>query len=229
MRKIVLSLFFAGACLGASAQDKATEDILKRNIVKITPQHFIRNTLYASYERFSPSMKSSVQYSLGLLYRRDRSSWSGFNDYETQGGVLAEVQGRYYVPAFRQLVSARNNRAFAQGIYLSGFLRGEYAQIDGAYTVWNSMGNFQEQRPVSDRVLAINPGFTIGYQRTLWQFIYLDMYLGGGLRIASISRGQTMPPGSGFYNSSFYGGGDILDLAYRGILPKAGISIGIGL
>jgi hypothetical protein len=227
MRKVFFCLLFiTRTALVATAQD--TESILKRNIVKVTPQHFIRNTLYASYERFSPSMKSSVQYSLGLLYRRDRSSWSSFNDYETQGGVLAEVQGRYYVPAFRQLVSTRNNRTFAQGIYLSGFLRGEYAQIEGAYTVWNSTGNFQEQRPINDRVLAINPGFTIGYQRTLWQFIYFDMYLGGGLRIASISRERAMQPGYSYY-SPFYGGGDILDLAYRGILPKAGISIGIGL
>lgn len=182
MRKhIIQSFLFAGIALAAVAQE--TESILKRNVIKITPQQFIRNTLQGSYERFSSDFKTSRQVSLGLLYRRDANSWSGGDSPQAQTGVFAEIQGRRYVPGFRQYTARRNNRMQAQGVYLSGFLRGEYIAINGEYSVWDTGTNLPRTATLDDRILAINPGFVIGYQRTLWQFVYLDLYVGGGLRL----------------------------------------------
>jgi hypothetical protein len=67
-------------------------------------------------------------------------------------------------------------------------------------------------------------GFTLGYQRTLWEVVFLEAFVGGGIQFSDrISSGQ-LPPDGLIYQ---YDG--ITDPGYKGILPKIGLMIGIGL
>jgi hypothetical protein len=66
-------------------------------------------------------------------------------------------------------------------------------------------------------------GFIIGMQRTLWNVLYIDMYIGSGLQWADVIRRET-PPSSGYQHYPYR---DITTPGYQGILPKFGIQIGV--
>jgi hypothetical protein len=65
-------------------------------------------------------------------------------------------------------------------------------------------------------------GFTIGYQKTLWQVIFLEAFVGGGIQYSYIIR-------SGQQGLAFFRIGGVTDPGYKGILPKVGLNIGIAL
>jgi hypothetical protein len=68
-------------------------------------------------------------------------------------------------------------------------------------------------------ITSVSPGFTLGLQKTLWRVVFLDVYVGGGIRFSDI----TPPTTSQYYDS------DITDPGYEGIYPKIGAKIGVGL
>jgi len=68
-------------------------------------------------------------------------------------------------------------------------------------------------------------GFTIGFHRTLWNVLYIDAYLGGGIQWSDVIQMST--PNFNFDNYSSYSG--ITDPAYQGIMPKFGLQLGIAL
>ena len=66
-------------------------------------------------------------------------------------------------------------------------------------------------------------GFTIGYQKTLWQVLFLEAFGGGGIQFADRKVTGQAP------EYAYYDYDTITDPAYKGILPKIGMNIGIGL
>ncbi|MCU0324603.1 MAG: hypothetical protein MUF45_05045, partial [Spirosomaceae bacterium] len=70
-------------------------------------------------------------------------------------------------------------------------------------------------------------GVNIGYQFTLFQHLYIDTYLGGGLRLLSKNENiQRQQQQIGYY----YNGdnGAILEFVDKaGVVPNAGITVGV--
>jgi hypothetical protein len=51
--------------------------------------------------------------------------------------------------------------------------------------------------------------------------LYMDMYIGGGIKFPSIEYSQSPHPDQGDYN--------VFSIGYKGIYPMVGVRLGIGL
>ena len=67
--------------------------------------------------------------------------------------------------------------------------------------------------------MAFNPGVLIGYQQTFFEILFLEIYVGGGIRTANISDTSS--------EANFYYNDGIFDEDYKGVFPKIGFSIGL--
>jgi hypothetical protein len=65
-------------------------------------------------------------------------------------------------------------------------------------------------------------GFIIGYQKTLWQVIFFEAFVGGGIQFSDIIRSEQQ-------GTTFFSVGGITYPGYRGILPKVGLNVGLAL
>ena len=225
MRVTSLSLSLALiVCTSATsvAQDTESEP-LSRTVLKLSPQHFVHNSLKAGIERFNHDHSSS--FAVFVTGRLENGNNGSFYQ-EGYDGLAGELQFRKYVRPMNRQVSRKGNW-YNQGIYAAGYIQGgsyggrfrsEYSYYDPntgqmvtdtQYDYTESIGNY-------------GIGFTIGYQKTLWQVIFLEAFIGGGIQFADRTvSGQADP----IFNH--YAG--ITDPAYKGILPKIGLHIGIGL
>ena len=69
-------------------------------------------------------------------------------------------------------------------------------------------------------------GFVIGVHRTLWNVLFIDAYIGGGIQWSDVIRSVTPPNVLNYSYGSYY---DIGSPGYQGIMPKFGIQLGIPL
>jgi hypothetical protein len=179
---------------------------LPRTIVKLSPFQFAASTLELGIETFNPTYSKSFNLSVGLR--------SGSNDYNDGKGVSCELAFRKYAAPMK--FRSRGNRQYYQGIYYTLFAKGEYFKgenIDYYYT---------NTETYTEKTFAVTPGFAIGFQRTFWQIIFMDVFVGGGVKFSNVDYLDT-PPAD--YDPHY----DIFDPGYSGIYPKIGVKIGIGL
>ena len=197
---------------------------ISRTVFKLSPQHFTHNALKAGLERFNNNHTSS--FAIFITGRLDNNEDNYF-DREGYNGLAGEFQLRKYISPMKQHTSKKNN-VYNQGVYGAAYVQG------GSYS-----GKFAEQYMTFDPVTGgyvqttqydykenignWGLGFTIGYQKTLWQVVFLEAFIGGGIQFADRTTSGTNPGGS------YYGYDGITDPGYKGILPKIGIMIGIGL
>jgi hypothetical protein len=212
MKRLVFVSFFASAVIIASAQEQPGPEFqIPRTLIKLSPLQLFNNTLELSVESFNPAFSKSFQASVGL-----RSSSS---DYSNGKGVSVEVGYRKYVSPMKYIT--RKQRTFYQGIYYSLFVNGNYFKGDETDAYYYDPNTGQYSNSIyTEEIYSISPGFIIGLQKTLWKVIFLDMYVGGGIRFTDVSRsGDTQ------YRTYY----TITDAGYEGIYPKIGVKIGVGL
>lgn len=194
-----------------------------RTLFKVSPQHFIASTLQVGIEHFNTDFSKSWNFSIGL--RNQGNNQNTYND-EVRGGEL-DLQYRRYVRPF-QTFTSRRNRTYAQGIYVGPFLNGGFYTVDNRYTsTWtytNSTGQSVTQTDTYGseyETQHLAAGFTIGLQRTFWEVLTLDAFVGGGLRATNLRMIS-----SGDRNNIYNG---LLDPAFSGIFPRIGFKVGIAL
>lgn len=208
MKKILLVIACFSVGIAVFAQDDSESGFkLPRTFLKISPLQFVANTLELGIEAFNPTYSKSFNFSFGFR--------SGSNDYYDGNGASVELAYRKYAAPMKYRV--RGNRESYQGIYYSFFVRGEYFKGEDE----DYYSGFPET--YMQEIFSIAPGFTIGFQKTLWQIIMLDAYVGGGVKFSDVQYLTTSPPVD---YEPYYG---ILDPGYSGIFPKIGVKIGIGL
>lgn len=208
MKKLLLVFMYLSVTVLLFAQEDSEPSFkLPRSVIKISPFQFALNTLELGIETFNPTYSKSFNFSLGLR--------TGSNVYNDGSGVNLELGYRKYAAPMKYRV--RGNRESYQGIYYSLFVRGEYFKGEKNDYFY---GGYQDS--YKEKTFAIAPGFTIGFQKTLWQVILLDAYVGGGVKFSHVDYLTTPPPGY----EPYY---DIFDPGYSGIYPKIGVKIGIGL
>ncbi|MEL6560091.1 MAG: hypothetical protein AAFQ94_18015 [Bacteroidota bacterium] len=213
---IVLSL----GCLSSSfAQDSdtdtGTEELTPvKSIIKLAPFQFVDNTFFLSYESFNQDFTKSFNVGLGFKTASD------FNEEEL--GFKYEVQYRFYVNGFKPYTPKRKEASYRRGIYASVYFSGLYTQIESEFSTFDPVGNFSTFRTNERTINAFNPGVTIGIQRSVWDILYLDFYVGGGVRFASVRDSDDLFPDNRFEFQ------DIYDTDYEGVFPKIGINVGIG-
>lgn len=185
-----------------------------KNIVKLAPFQFVDNTFFLGYESFNSDYTKS--FNLGLGFKTSNS----FNEEEL--GFKYEVQYRFYVNGFKNYTPKRKEATYRRGIYASVYLSGLYTQIESEFSTFDPVGNFSTFRTNERTINAINPGVTIGIQRSVWDILYIDFYVGGGVRFAGVRDSDDLFPENNF---AFQ---DIYDADYEGVFPKIGINVGIG-
>ncbi len=206
MKKINFTFIFLMSCTVLYGQADSASFTLPKTIIKISPLQFAIQTFEIGIEQFNSAYSKSFNVSAGIR--------TGSNNYENGFGGGIELGFRKYAAPMKFRV--RNNRESYQGIYYGFFARGDYFKGEDAY--YNSGSN------TIDKISSIGAGFTIGFQKTIWQIIILDMYVGGAYRYSDIQQ-------SGYYNGQpdYRSTYDIFDPGYTGIYPKIGLKIGIGL
>ena len=206
MKKLIVLCFII-----ISSSLHAQNDSIKipKKIFKISPQHFFVNTLHASLELIHKDKKSSTSITLSARTKGSDSE-RGYN-----GGAL-EIQYRKYLSALKVITSQKNSKII-QGIYLSSYISGGY--YEGLQSSNNNNTIYIE------KTTCISPGFTIGIQRSYLDKLYLDFYIGGGMRLATIERTSSQP-------ISFYtleNSNNITSPGFKGVAPRLGFTIGVGL
>lgn len=208
MKKLLVTITFLSCVTLLFAQDDSEYGFkLPKVVMKISPFQFVVSTLELGVEAFNSTYSRSFNASVGFR--------TGSNYYYNDGyGASLELGYRKYVAPMKY--RARNNRESYQGVYYSLFVRGEYFKGESNEYYYGYPDTNTE------KIYSIAPGFTIGFQKTLWQVILLDAYVGGGVKFSDIQY-QTEPPPD---YEPYY---EIFDPGYSGIFPKIGVKIGVGL
>jgi hypothetical protein len=192
------------------------EDLRKNKIFKLSPFHFFDRSLNVQGEFFvSPTYKNSLLIGLTGMYRDTKN--------RTDKGISLEVQGRYYPRAFSAdtMPFIRNK---AGGFYLAygaQFGVNENKEISG---LWDINGVYSSN-DLKTKSAWVTPFFCFGYQVVAWETLYVDIYLGGGMKINNVSYSPDIQKNSNFIEED----PSIFDRAYKGIIPKLGFSVGIGI
>ena len=219
MRSISALLFLLAIATIASAQN--SEPSIPRTLAKVSPQHFINNSLKIGLERFNSSFTKSF-----VLFITPRVEGSNSGDLYRRGynGVGAELQYRKYISPMREHITKR--RSYYGGIYAAGFAQagsytGKFKGESGTYD-WRTGIYTSTPYDYKEDVGNWAVGFTLGYHRTFWDVVYIDGYIGGGVQFSDSIKTGTLPNPDDIYV-------DIVDPGFHGILPKFGILIGISL
>jgi hypothetical protein len=204
LRHSATLLFFL--CTGVYAQETSSDGFkLPRHLIKIAPLKLFTNTLEISLESFNAQFSRSFQASVGL-----RSG--GYGNYN---GVSLDLAYKKYVAPMAY--HTRGNREYYQGLYYSFFINGScHESVYEDYNYWNGSTTVTEVR---ETIYSTGSGFSLGWHKTLWKALFLDVYVGGGIRFSDVQ-----PPST--YGRRYY---DITEPGYEGIYPVIGARIGVGL
>jgi hypothetical protein len=206
MKNLLFPFFVSLTTMAFAQTSENSQNTLPRGIIKISPLQFLSQTLELSVEALNADYTKSFQFSGSLR--------SGHYDYEEGGGAGVTLAYRKYVKALN--TPTKRDPDASQGIYYSLFLKADYFRGEDAY-YWSSTGT-----GIDETITTIDPGFTIGWQRTIFDVLFLDVYVGGGIKIASINTT------GGVRDSDPYDF-DLLHPGYDGIHPVVGVKLGVGL
>jgi hypothetical protein len=221
-------LLLLGVFFSAKAQESvkaATETVtLPRHILKLPPLHFTRSTFTLRYERLNSSLSRSLQFGLDLTTME--SSW---NDY-IEMGWGGDIEYRIYAGGFKQ-GTTQKGQTYGQGVYFAPYAKGEFFNTEEEY--WgegrqdpNTGQWVNSQGTIERKIMAFTPGAVIGWQRSFWSVLHLDIYLGGGIRYTSEERNFTDGQPAGALSFHYSG---LWDRGYSGVVPRMGFNVGIGL
>lgn len=219
---IVIGLIFSTLTVNGQAmtyygvKKKDFKDVRKSMVFGLSPFHFFDNSISVSGEFFSSDYRKSARLVLTGTFR-DVPKLS-------DKGFALEVSGRFYPKSF-QCDSAMWSRNGASGIYLGyGAQAGFNEYIDN-----NKFDYYGNNAKLEQTSTWVTPFVCFGYQFTLYEVLYLDIFVGGGIKFNNVNRefsGNT----TGIYtNPDYQENPNIFQREYRGILPKIGFTLGLGL
>jgi hypothetical protein len=220
MKKIstaVASVFFF---LNVAAQEAQPD---YDGIFKMSPQHLVQQMIQVGGERFNKKKSTSYQGLLKAVSKTQTYFCCGNFGYDGYRGGGAEVSVRKYLMPMQSLTN-RRGRQFTQGIYIGGFLQGGsyHGNFSGDETFFDPQTNVRTITPYqySSKVKNMAAGFTIGLQRILWDVLALDFYVGAGYQASDEVVVGNRP---GWYAFN------VTNPSYYGVLPKAGMYVGLTL
>jgi hypothetical protein len=188
------------------AQDQPEPSFkMPRATIKMAPLKFFERTFELGVETFDRNYKRSLNLDLGFK--------SGDEEFDYARGYNFELGYRRYAPSVK--FKSNGDRNFYRGIYYSISVRTQY--FKGRDTDYSSGDPITRRQTTK----SIAPGFTFGWQRTLWEAMVLDLYVGGAVRFAE----NEYPDGPIDQHQDV----SIFNPRYEGIMPKIGLKLGIGL
>lgn len=182
----------------------------RTHLLKLSPQHFAVNTFKVDWE-FSSGQNGSWVISPYITARDQYSDSTSWGDKVLGTGIGLN----------RKVYVAGQTGEALTGLYgmFSGtynFYKTKYNDYDYTYS---GPPNYVTTYVYSQRnqdIHSASLSFSIGYQFTIKKLVYVDTFLGGGIRYSNTSTNDD-------YYSSF------ADFAYSGIEPKFGVTVGLKL
>lgn len=199
---LVIALFFSGVVISQGQE--------RINLIKISPQHFIVSTLKIDWE-FSKVPQGSWVISPSITARDQYKDTLSYGD-EVLGFGLAVSRKVYVAGQTTQPLSGFYGMASASYNFYKTKYNDYSSYSSGPPNYYYYSGGTEYKQDIHSGALS----FSIGYQFTIKQLLYLDLFLGGGVRYSHTSTDDD-------YYSSF------ADFAYNGIEPKAGVTFGLKL
>lgn len=235
--KTISSIFFVALLCTSSgiaqAQD-STADLTKSSIrvIKVSPFHFIDNTLQMEYERI-PQRKggTGLNVTLGMTSGQfdeyDNYSYydgggnyysrSSYADEGTRIGFHGELQLRKYIST-----GSRNRFVFKiPRLYMGLFSKYRYMDLSNnstseyySYSQQNSISIKRDDHEVQQ---TIHAGILIGMHVMIGKYFYVDVATGGG-------------PNYKFRSGNYrFGETSIFDSQRQGITPRFNLAFGFSL
>jgi hypothetical protein len=245
--KNTLLAFFILSVIAANAQQNDDKPL---KIFKFQPFSLITGSMNFGEEIFNKSKTRSTVIGLGLRYINRKSDVynnfgviSAFKQTSKWQGLTFSLERRFYVPGFLSgdKYSFLNDKA-KFGVYLAPGVKLEYNQNDydkgSYYQIIDSskVGNYDSkfyQNSGRLRYLGVMPNMNIGLQFTVFQNLYIDTYIGGGIRFISqkLTNQKVDPTPGGSLNYGYYGvneNGAVQTFVIReGVQPNFGFSLGL--
>jgi hypothetical protein len=199
MRKIILVSFFAILGFTVNAQKKAIPGPFK-HVVKFNPPMFLFSTMNLSYE-YRPDVAKSFQLSGGITYKSRANDYYSVKDYVE--GYTGELQIRLY-----PLAEEGTDKNLYNNFYVAPYMQYKYYIIKNLFK--DSYDN-NVQVYSTDRFSAYSLGILTGINNVVNKRFHIDIYIGGGIRLADTKK----------FNDN------IFDYGFKGIAPRIGFDLGI--
>jgi hypothetical protein len=205
-------------------QRKRFEDLRRPIILKLSPFHFFDRQLSLTGEFFNKSYNRSTAITLNLIYADNSKIYDA--------GTSFNIERRFFPRGFNTDTSnwIRNSaKGFYFGLGVQGgineFNDREYYQNYSIYDpITNTYSNLTDNVSIKSQWIA--PAVSIGYQFVLWEALYVDAFVGGGIKINDTQKSS----GNSSVNfSQYYNDPSIVSRYYKGIIPRVGITLGMGL
>jgi hypothetical protein len=225
-------------------QRKPFEDLRRPIVLKLSPFHFFDNQLSLTGEFFNKDFKRSTAITLNLIYVDNSRIYDvgtslnverrffprGFNP-DTTNWLRNSARGFYFGLGVQLGYSEYNNPDET----LAPITKTEVVTIknpgrpDSTYT-YKSETVKQFNAVIKNTWVA--PHVSIGYQLVLWEALFIDVFVGGGIRFNSSDLfNKTQPELNEIFPNPLplYSNPDVTSRYYKGIIPRVGLTLGIGL
>lgn len=192
------------------------EDLRRKSVIKLSPFHFFDRSIQLNSEFFKENYKTSFVAGFTGTYRDDK-------EVSDQGFAL-ELQARHYPRSFR-VDTSRWVENGAYGVYFG-------VGVSAGANVYKSKSDYYSSSytMASGSTTAnshwVTPSVFIGYQLIVWDAMFLDFYIGGGMKMNDVKKSSSLP---GINPELEMTNGSIFSRYYKGILPKLGFTLGVGI
>ena len=195
----------------------------KKTAISFVPTYIFRSTLQIGIQRFNKYQDRSF-----VLY----GGITGLSsEYLKENGYTAEAQYRFYVKRFKVRTNF-NEKSYQQGIYVGIWARGEHFEQDYDYKDVSYFDNTGRETILTYRGIrnteALSGGIQFGFQQTFAEHFFIDLYVGGGYRATNVEIQTEIQNTEKTQHSDiirWHNG--IFDRGYQGVLPRAGLSLGV--
>lgn len=199
MKKVILLIVLISFSLYGNAQNSKAAGPYK-HVVKFNPPQFLLSTMQLSYE-YRPDIAKSFQFTFGTTYKARTGDYYSIKDYVE--GYIGEFQIRLYPLAEESLDNNLYNN-----FYVAPQLSYKYFVIKDLYSDYYTQ---EVQVYSTDRFSAYSLGLVTGINSVINKRFHIDIYLGGGIRLADTEK----------FNDN------IFDYGFKGIAPRIGFDLGI--
>lgn len=216
MKKIAFCLW---ACLLVITVHAQEEDFipLPNKIIKMNPWEFIDNTFFLEIEKFNPDQDESWNFGFGF-----KTGYDWYGDEEI-GGKL-ELSKRFYLKGMEVHYPKKDRNPHVLGVFVGFFARGVFTYKGQEDFIWNETTQESVRQTNERTVISAFPGVQLGVARTFWDILYIEGYIGGGVRYAFYEDSNPNFQQDDPYYSNYY---DVSDAEYRGVAPNIGMKVGV--
>lgn len=196
------------------AQSEENEIPLPSRIIKMNPWEFIDNTFFIEVEKFNQQSNESWNFGLGLKSGYD---WYGGNEL----GAKLELAKRFYIKGLSAHVPKKDRSPYLVGVFAGFYLRGAYTYKEQEESLWDDGLQDYIEETNERAVYSVFPGVLLGVTRTFWDILFIEGYVGGGVRYAFYEDSN---PDFNNYDEVYY---DLAEEEYRGVAPNIGMKVGV--